>query len=178
MPLDPANMNSAALTERSSRAISMLGVALLISSMNLSAQTAIPVPKQLATAKTVFVGYAGSRWYTQAEGILVYQSVRKVLASSGYTVVQSPADSELSLEASVTGDEISDIRLQLVVYDTKSHTLLWAFDEPLNGRVDTAQKNLDKSVALFAADLHALSSGPIAAQTAPDTKTRMSQEPK
>ena len=159
--------------------IALISFALLISSMNLSAQTAIPVPAQLTAAKTVFVAYAGSRWYTQADGILVYQSVRTGLASIGYTLVQNPADSELSFEASVTGDAVADCRLHVAIYDTKTHTLLWVFDEPLDGRVDkTIPKNLDKAVQQFTADLRALTSGPIAAPAAPDKKTRMSQEPK
>jgi hypothetical protein len=97
----------------------------------------------------------------------------------GYTLVQNPADAELSVEASVTGDAIADVRLHVAIYDTKTHTLLCVFDEPMNGRVDkTIPKNLDKSVQQFTADLRALSSGPIAPPPAPGKKTRMSQEPK
>lgn len=154
---------------------------LLISSVIVCAQSpnAVPVPSQLATAKTVFVGYAGSRWYSQADGILLYQSLRTGLASMGYTLVQSPADAELAIEASVPADALAEIRLHIAVYDTKTHALLWAFDEPLNGRLDkTVPKNIDKSVEQFKADLRALSSGPPAAPTALDKKTRMSQEPK
>jgi hypothetical protein len=159
--------------------IAIISFALLISSLNLRAQTAVPVPTQLATAKTVFIAYAGSKWYPQEYGILVYQSVRTGLASMGYTLAQNPADAELSVESSVTGDAIADVRLHVAIYDTKTHTLLWVFDEPMNGRVDkTIAKNLDKSVQQFTADLRALSSAPTAAPTAPDKKTRMSQEPK
>ena len=161
--------------------IALIWFVLLFSSMSLSAQSpaAVPVPSQIANAKTVFVGYAGSRWYTQADGILVYQSVRAGLASLGYTLVQSPAEAELAIEASVPNDTLVDTRLDIAVYDVKTHVLLWAFDEPLNGRLDkTVPKNIDKSVALFTADLRVLSSGPIPSPVAPDKKIRMSQEPK
>src|ERR1035441_8184626 len=63
MPLDPAKKNSAALTEGPSRAISILGIALLLfATLPLHAQSnppSAPLPAAIANAQKLFLGNAG-----------------------------------------------------------------------------------------------------------------------
>jgi hypothetical protein len=72
------------------------------------------------------------------------------------------------------GDSFNAFFLRLEIYDVKTHTLLWALDESVNGafREKTFQKNVDQSVAALMVDLNALANG-----TIPGTATSPKVEP-
>jgi len=157
---------------------SILAIAiLLLAALPLSAQTpaAIPVPAQFTTAHTVFLASGSAPGSGRDEPVIAqmaYSSVYKSLSTSGrYQLVSTPADAELSMVVS-TQSRISDVSrgtstdtffLRFEIYDVKTHTLLWALGEPINGtfRVKTFQKNVDLSVVLLMVDLKSLASGKI-----------------
>ena len=190
------------------RSISTLAIAiLLLATLPLFAQTpATPVPSQFATAHTAFLASgsapgAGGRERLIAQ--MVYTSAYNSLSTAGrYHLVSMPADAELSMVISAesrifdvsSGSSSDSIFLRLEIYDIKTHTLLWALDESVNGafREKTFQKNVDQSVAALMDDLNALANGTIpGATTSPKpepsktnptsskpepTKTRLSDE--
>jgi hypothetical protein len=174
-------------------------VVLLISSISLHAQApvAIAVPSQFATARTAFLGSgptpaAGLRQTAVAQ--VVYSTFYRSLSAVGqYRLVSAPADAELSMVLStdsfmpnsVSGGFTSEPYLRLETYDTKTHSLLWTLDEPLNGYLaaKTLQQNVDQTVAALINDLKTLASGsvpgdPAAAPTPQPTKKRLSEEGK
>jgi len=127
----------------------------------------------------------------------VYASVYAALAKSHYQLVSTPSDAELSLVIS-TDEQVSDAThgnsvgfsfLRLEIYDTKTHTLLWTVEEPIEGayREQTFRKNVDKSAATILNDLNLLATGKIPGETDANqstttqpttTKTRFSDEGK
>jgi hypothetical protein len=120
--------------------------------MRAQSPTVIPVPSQLATAKTVFVGYAGTQIIaTGAQaGPSAYDDVQRELAASGrYTITSKPADAELSLRISIEAD--SDIRL--TAFDTKTGMILWTFDEEL---LNSSAKNVNNAAIKLVHDLEAV----------------------
>jgi hypothetical protein len=177
--------------------ITAISLFLLISSISVSAQSPspIPAPSQFATAHTAFLASgsapaAGARQALVAE--MVYSSLYRSLSASGqYHLLAAPADAELSMIISTemfvsdatNGSSIPYPYLRLEIYDTKTHALLWALDEPLQGafREKTFEKNVDEAVASLAADLKTLAAGSIpgdpSTATVP-TKTRFSDEGK
>ena len=147
--------------------LSAIPFALLISSISLSAQTttAIKLPSQLATAKTIFVAFAGAPIGIDSDKDipvtkLVITGVQDSLSKSGrYTQVDKPGDAELSARLSVE----SGIGIRLAIFDTRTGTLLWTIDEPVQwgARKETILKNIKDGTARLIADLDALASGTI-----------------
>jgi hypothetical protein len=177
--------------------ITLISSVLLISSLPLSAQSpaTIPAPSQLGTAHTAFLASgsapgAGPREFLIAQ--MVYASTYKSLSSSGqYRLVGAPADAEMSMVIStnitisdvINGGSLNSAFIRLEIFDVKTHTLLWALDEPIQGafREKTFQKNVDESIAALMNDLKTLASGvipgdPTAAPKPEPTKTRLSNE--
>ena len=152
--------------------IALISFALLISSMNLSAQSPnpFPPPSQFATAKTVFLAWAGAppgsnAWIPTTQ--LVITDVQKALLTTGrYTQVGKPADADLSLRLSIEGGLI-----RLAIFDTKPGALLWTIDEGIEGanRKETAIKNLNDAAVRIVSDLEALASGTTVAAPQPTT---------
>jgi len=179
--------------------ITLIALIMLISSMNLSAQTLapIPAPSQFATARTAFLASgsapaAGPRQALVTQ--MVYSSFYRSFSAMGkYRLVTAPADAELSMVLSTdsfvsdttNGNSFASPYLRLEIYDTKTHTLLWTLDEPIEGafREKTFQRNIDDSVAALIGDLKTLASGNIPADPVTNprpepTKKRFSNEGK
>jgi hypothetical protein len=154
-------------------------VVFLISSLSL-AQSATPatrivVPSQFATAKTVFIGYAGDiATVTSSEGPaavprtgeLLFTELQGAIAQDGrYQVVAKPSDADLSMRLSIqpainqSPNFNIDLFVRLAIYDTKTGMLLWTLDEPISWdfRGKNLQKNIDQASANLLKDLSALS---------------------
>ncbi len=120
-----------------------------------------PIPPALTTAKTVFVSNAGAENYGRlrfsGDPDRAYTEFYAALKATGdYTLVADPAQADLVLELRLVsfgtfdsdvqyGTFNSDPELRLVVYDTKSHYLLWTITRPvgLSARTKAADKNFD-----------------------------------
>ena len=178
--------------------IAIISLSLFMACIKLDAQSAdaVPVPSQFATAQTAFLASASAPGVGGRETLIaqiIYSSLYKSLSSGGqYRLVSAPADSELSMIISahahvssvVNGSSFDATYLRLEVYDVKTHTLLWALDEPIQGafRQKTFQKNVDKSIASLNNDLKQLASGAVPGDAASSTpqpiKTSISSEKK
>ena len=122
---------------------------------------ASPVPPALTTAKTVFVSNAGAQNYGRlrfsGDPDRAYTEFYAALKATGdYTLVADPAQADLVLELRLVsfgtfdsdgqyGTFNSDPEFRLVVYDTKSHYILWTITRPvgLTARTKAADKNFD-----------------------------------
>ena len=166
----------------------------------LSGQT--PVPSQLATAHTVFLasaGAPGSGGNEKQIAEMVYTTFYNALsAAHRYQLVDAPAAADLSMTISAQS-HISDVSngsssdsayLHLAIYDVKTHTLIWAIDEDIQGafREKTFQHNVDTTVTVLIDDLNTLANGKLPgdtgtgksqpAKTSQPTKTRFSNDGK
>lgn len=158
---------------------SILSVAmLLIAALPLTAQApvAVRVPSQLATAKTVFLASGSAPTSGSNQSVIaqmVYSSVYTSLSAAGrYHLVSTPAEAELSMiisiqsyNSSVAFDSSTEYSfLRLEIYDVKTHTLLWALNEPIDidfPNKKGLQKKVGQSVAALMVDLNGLASGAI-----------------
>lgn len=135
-----------------------------------------PVPQAIRDAKKIFVSNAGadsglfpepfsgdpSRGYTE-----LYTALQ---AAGHYQLVADPAEADLVLELQLTApngpsqankvngaaDPVPMFRL--VVYDRKSHYVLWAFTESINVAVrqKTHDRNFDDALGAILTDFEAL----------------------
>lgn len=156
----------------------------------------IPVPSQLATAHTAFLGSGAAPAGGARQSLIarmIYSSTYNALATAGqYRLVATPSQAEVSMVVS-TEMAYSDVThgnsfgypfLRLEIYDTATHALLWTLDEPVQGafREKSFQKNIDAAVALLVSDLKTVAAGAIpGGSDAPKpetTKTRLSDEGK
>jgi hypothetical protein len=159
--------------------LTLTSLVLLISCMNVSAQSssAVPVPSQFATAHTVFLASACAPGFSdeKATAGAIYATVYQSLAASGrYRLVAVPADADLSMVLT-----IRESVLGLEIYDVKTHTLLWVLDEPV--WLPTI-KNMQASAELFINDLNTLASNKMPGDVPPphgkQTKARVSDNGK
>jgi hypothetical protein len=165
--------------------IALISFALLTSSMSHSAQSSgtAPVPSQLA--QTALLASSGGHEPLIAQ--MVCSSVYKCFSTIGKChIVATPADAKLSqshISAVTGGSSIDSFFLHLDIYDTKTHSLLWALEEPIDGafRGKTLDKNVNEAVPSVDNDLKLLGNGavlgdPSAAPKPESSKTRLSDE--
>ncbi|WP_188758607.1 hypothetical protein [Edaphobacter acidisoli] len=131
----------------------------------------VPVPSQFATAHNIFLAAGGAPALGNRAKLatnMSYDSMYHALETlTQYHLVANPASSDLAMETSIhvavgnAGNQFNSVSLRLVVRDTKTQTLLWILDEPLDGafREKTFQKNLDDAASHLAQDLKVLSEG-------------------
>jgi hypothetical protein len=172
--------------------MSILAIAiLLLAVLPLFAQApaAVPIPAQLTTAKTVFLGNAGDT--DNQDCMRAYKEFYAGLLSDGhFQLVLTPASADLVLElhyevrpGGITGPHSAVStsfarQFRLVMIDPRTHTILWNLTEAENNAVfqSNRNKNLDAAVAQLLADFKELATG-ITAPTAPN-KTRLSDNNK
>lgn len=152
-----------------------------------------PLPSQLAGKHTVFIASAGAPGFGRYERIgakIVYDRLYAAVSKiDRYQLCSAPAQAEIAMEITLQ-TSVDALFLRLSIYDVKTHTLLWAIDEPIGGafRIPTFERNADASIALLMDDLNNLASGKQPAGLTPPketkappqkeepTKTRLSQE--
>ncbi|HEX4030600.1 MAG TPA: hypothetical protein VHX20_09570, partial [Terracidiphilus sp.] len=99
-------------------------------------------------------------------------------------LVSTPTDADLSMVVTLRPSPSGEGYLNLEIFDTKTHSLLWVLDEPI--KIATLEKtfikNAQASAQLFLADLDILANGKIPGYVLPPppppTKARLSQEGK
>jgi len=135
-----------------------------------AAQSSAPIPKQILTAKTVFISNGGSRLEKVSETLLYADFYDAVRSLGKYELVTAPADAELVFEISYSeppsdatnGTSYVKPQLRLVIFDTKTHMKLWTiteFSRPNPG------KGYDKAISNLMDTLKRLSF-PVAVQEA------------
>jgi hypothetical protein len=162
------------------------GIRTVLSAVFLTAITAIaqapdkspssPVPQTILDAKKIFVSNAGAdsglfpepfsgdpgRGYTQ-----FYEALK---GTGHYELVADPAQADLVLELQLTapngpshGSKVNGASdpvpmFRLVVYDRKSHYVLWAFTESIDVAVrqKTHDRNFDEALTAILTDFEAL----------------------
>jgi hypothetical protein len=147
--------------------------------------TVPPVPSQFATAHNIFLASGSAPGYSDEKMIAtsIYNSTYQALASlPRYHLVSTPADSELSMVITLRPSPGGEGFLNLKIFDTKTHTLIWVLDEPIKIATleKTFVKNAQASAQLFLEDLNTLASGRLPGDVSPPspTKARFSQEGK
>jgi hypothetical protein len=156
--------------------------AVLVSAAAMQAQQSTyiqpgPVPPAITSARTLFVSNAGAdsglfpepfsgdpnRAYTE-----FYSGLK---ASGKYEIVGDPSEADLVLELQLTapngpskGSKVNGASdpvpmLRLVVYDRKTHYVLWAMTESIEiaFRQKTHDKNFDEAIAAIVADFEGIS---------------------
>jgi hypothetical protein len=156
--------------------------AVLVSAASMQAQQSAytqpgPVPPAITSARTLFVSNAGAdsglfpepfsgdpnRAYTE-----FYSGLK---ASGKYEIVGDPSEADLVLELQLTapngpskGSKVNGASdpvpmLRLVVYDRKTHSVLWAMTESIEiaFRQKTHDKNFDEAIAAIVADFEGIS---------------------
>ena len=148
----------------------------LLAQQPTSNQTGL-IPPAIPAAKTIFISNAGadsglfpepfsgdpSRAYTE-----LYTSLK---ASGKFGLVSDPSEADLVLEIQLTapngpskGSKVNGASdpvpmLRLVVYDRKTHYVLWAFTESIEiaFRQKTHDRNFDDALAALVSDFERIS---------------------
>ncbi|MFY9801935.1 MAG: hypothetical protein WA211_15540 [Candidatus Acidiferrales bacterium] len=143
---------------------------------------AAPLPSQILSAKTIFVGNAGgsSDPYTGRYGDFAggpdraYNEFYAALKTfPNYTLVSAPADADLVFEISFsefpiagdatksgTGPTTADAKFRLVIMDPKTRVTLWTITEYVGGALleGNREKNYEQALGRVVADLQSLTS--------------------
>jgi hypothetical protein len=165
------------------RSIFFVALAALLISTNLNAQQkkdaasaqdlpAAPVPVQILNAKKVFIANGGAavygiRQFTAYHGgpNRPYNEFYAVMKKWGrYELAASPADADLVLEVSLTpsGSAGDFPSLHLAIVDPKTHILLWAINERVEGAALLGHRddNFDHGMSALVGDLKTLDALP------------------
>jgi len=148
-----------------------------------------PVPPAIASAKTIFVSNAGSdaglfpEPFSGDEGRGYTEFYAALKATGGYTLVADPSQADLVLELRLTAPYIpSDTnkpvnkvngaanplpQFKLVVYDRKTHYVLWAITQPIEMAFlqKTHDRNFDEALQALLNQFLALAHRPAGTAT-------------
>jgi hypothetical protein len=173
MPLDPAKKSSTALTEDTNRAITILGIALLLfATLPLHAQSnppSAPLPAAIANAQKLFLGNAGDT--DNQDCLRAYNEFyANLLSDARYQLVLDPGAADLVLElhyevrpGEIVGHNSVDTafarQFRLVLIDPRTHTVLWNLTEVEDNAIlqSNRNKNLDAAILQLYLDFSALS---------------------
>ncbi len=138
-----------------------------------------PIPSQIIAGKKAFISNAsGESAVPMGMPELTYNEFYAAMKSWGrYELVSAPADADIVLEirfvvfigeANVMSGSSLPSRshqLRVTILDPKSHTVLWAFTEPIRAaaRQSTERKNLDQAMGNLVNDVRNLAGQPATA---------------
>jgi hypothetical protein len=129
---------------------------------------AAPVPSPIFTAKTLFISNASGEILLPAgTPDLTYNEFYAAMKNWGrYEIVSNPADANLVFEIRFMNSRTDqNFQFRVVVLDSKSHVILWAFSENVrqSGNPKTSRKYFDDAMAAMVGDLTNLAKQPSAA---------------
>lgn len=159
--------------------VTVVSYVLLASFTALSAQTTIPIPAQLANARTVFIANAGGPDNTLSQ--FAYKNFyHAVLNSKRFRLTSRPGDADLSFELTTTQSVGTKLTartaiLELTIRDAKTQSLLWSFTEPVISAGTASISDMDKTTSKLLDDYNALVDAPLIYEPAPK---RLSEEGK
>ena len=149
----------------------LISLVLLISSMNISAQMAIPIPAQLATAQTVFV--ANAQGPDNSLGQFAYKSFyHSMIDWKRFRLVSRPEDADLSFELTEVQRAGTTLKtrmtvLVLTIRDVKTQNVLWSLSEPASTKAEISISEMDATTSKLVADYDAVISGTLRYEPAP-----------
>ncbi|HME13315.1 MAG TPA: hypothetical protein VKF79_10665 [Candidatus Acidoferrum sp.] len=139
------------------RGLTLFTASVLSATTIATAQTpapSAPLPAQLSTAKKIFLSNASGKSYSgMAASDLTYNDFHSALKSWGrYELASTPSDADMIFEIryeapfgpSNGGNSVEFPEAMLVIFDPKTHVVLWAFSEPL---VSTKHKSNEQHLA-------------------------------
>jgi hypothetical protein len=114
-----------------------------------------PIPNQILAAKKVFISNAtGEIALPPGNPDVTYNEFYSAMKSWGhYQLVGSPADADLIFEIRFTfvigptgvnqgsGGSSQDFHFRLVIFDAKSHVVLWAFSQSVPGSTNKSKNS-------------------------------------
>jgi hypothetical protein len=151
------------------------------------APAAAPIPIQILTGKKVFIANGGDSFELFDTPNLSYNEFYAQMKSWGkFELVPVPADADLVFEirfgaplgavSVVKGDggSTADLQLCLVILDPKTHILLWAMTEHIEGwhLASTGRKNFDTAIANLVNDLKKLITPPAVIPDTPSVPSK------
>jgi hypothetical protein len=115
-----------------------------------------PFPPAIRAAKTVFISKASGASYLPAiaDDLAYNKFYAAIRGWDRYQLVSSPSDADLVIE--IRFDCLTSpcgFNLRANILDPKTHTILWAFDEPVVG---ASRTSFDKSMAALVEDVKSL----------------------
>lgn len=127
-----------------------------------------PIPEEIATAKTIFISNLGA----DPGGVEIlldaikdpdalYNRFYAAMKSWGhFQIVGRPADADLVIALNLVDHPTFAPRMNLVIFDEKSHFPLWTLSEPLQtaARKATWQKNFSTCINSLIEDFKRISS--------------------
>jgi hypothetical protein len=127
-------MNATIFGLRAIVCAALLSAVAALTLQSLNAQKG-PVPSAILTAKTVFVSNVGPDTedmsaYVSREPNRVYDDFYTALKNSGkFEIIGDPSDADLVLEPRVANQHDGAAYLTLVIYDRKTHYVLWTLTQ-------------------------------------------------
>ena len=112
-----------------------------------------PVPPAILAAKTIFISNSGasSALYSGGQNRAYNQLYASLQASRFFEMVGDPADADLVLELQISDSGPGSATFRLVIYDRKTHFVLWTLLEPINvcNRQKTCDSNFDEALPVL-----------------------------
>lgn len=146
---------------------SIVSVALLSATAALAQQSAAapaaPVPSAILSAKKIFISNVGPDpehiSYYSGGPDRVYNEFYAALKTSGqFETTGDPSDADLVLEPRVTNQDGGAASLRLVIYDRRTHYVLWTLLEPIKlcTLQKTCESNFEASIPALVLDFEKL----------------------
>jgi hypothetical protein len=112
-----------------------------------------PVPPAILAAKKIFLSNSGapSAFYSGGQN-RAYNQFYAALQNSGFfEMVGDPVDADLVLELQLFDSGPGSGTFKLLIYDRKTHFLLWTLLEPINicSRQKTCDANFDEALPVL-----------------------------
>lgn len=109
-----------------------------------------PVPPAILAAKTIFLSNSGtaSVLYSGGQNRAYDQFYAALQAAGVFHLVEDPADADLVLEIELIDSGPGTAKFRLLIYDRKTHFLLWTLLEPIGfcNRQKTCDTNFDDAL--------------------------------
>lgn len=112
-----------------------------------------PVPPSILAAKKIFLSNSGTASSLYSGGPnRAYNQLFAALQTSGFfDLVGDPSDADLVLELQTNDSGSGSATFRLLIYDRKTHFLLWTLLEPINvcSRQKTCDSNFDEALPVL-----------------------------
>jgi len=112
-----------------------------------------PVPPSILAAKKIFLSNSGaySSLYSGGQDRAYNQLYAALQASGFFEMAGDPSEADLVLELQISDPAPPSATFRLLIYDRKTHFLLWTLLEPITtcGRQKTCDSNFDEALLVL-----------------------------